>query len=64
MEQRRADASPGGSTFATGSTVGFITGGVLLAGSLTLYFTAPKNKSPSIGLHGMGPGGFSVLGRF
>ena len=45
------------------STVGFIAGGVLLAGGLTLYFTAPRGDSPRVGLEAR-PGGFAVSGEF
>jgi hypothetical protein len=50
-------------TDATVSTVGFIAGGVLLAGGLTLYFTAPRADSPRVGLEAR-PGGFAVSGEF
>jgi len=45
---------------ATISTVGFVAGGLLVAGGLTLYFTAPKDQrtalrlAPSVGLHTAG----------
>ena len=50
-------------TFGTVSTAGFIAGGVLLAGGVTLYFTAPGDRSPSVGIQ-MAPGGLGVAGRF
>jgi hypothetical protein len=50
-------------TFATVSTVGFIAGGVLVAGGLTIYLTAPKDKAPAVGLRWV-PGGFVVAGTF
>jgi hypothetical protein len=50
---------------ATISTVGFIAGGVLLAGGAVLYFTAPKGGSvgvaPTVGTTG---GGLSVTGAW
>jgi hypothetical protein len=48
------------------STVGFIAGGALLAGGVTLFFAAPKApkpSSPDVGLRVM-PGGLLVTGRF
>jgi hypothetical protein len=50
-------------TDATVSTIGFIAGGVLLAGGLTLFFTAPKGGSTDVGLR-VTPGGFVVSGGF
>jgi hypothetical protein len=50
-------------TFGTISNVGFIAGGVLLAGGLTLYFTAPKDRAPNVGIE-MAPGRLGVAGRF
>ena len=50
-------------TFATVSTAGFIAGGVLLAGGLTLYLAAPKGNSPTVGLQAA-PGGLAVSGGF
>jgi hypothetical protein len=50
-------------TDATISTVGFIAGGVLAAGGLTLFFVAPKGNAPSVGLQ-PAPGGLLVSGRF
>jgi hypothetical protein len=53
-------------TFGTVSTVGFIAGGVLLAGGIALYFTAPKAEKPppvSIGLR-LSPGAFGLAGSF
>jgi hypothetical protein len=50
-------------TDALVSTVGFIAGGVLLAGGLTLYFTAPRGDSPRVGLEAR-PGGCAVSGEF
>jgi hypothetical protein len=48
------------------STVGFIAGGVLLAGGVTLFFAAPRAPKPSstdVGLR-VTPGGLLVTGRF
>jgi hypothetical protein len=50
-------------TDATVSTVGFIAGGVLLAGGLTLFFTAPKGEAPRVGLEAR-PNGLAVNGEF
>jgi hypothetical protein len=50
-------------TGATLSTVGFIAGGVLLAGGVTLFLTAPKGESPRVGFEAR-PGGFAVNGEF
>jgi hypothetical protein len=50
-------------TDATVSTVGFIAGGAVLAGGLTLFFTAPKGGSPRVGLEAR-PGGFAITGGF
>jgi hypothetical protein len=50
-------------TDATISTIGFIAGGVLAAGGLTLFFVAPKGNAPSVGLQPT-PGGLLVSGRF
>jgi hypothetical protein len=50
-------------TDATASTVGFIAGGALLAGGLTLFLTAPKGDSPRAGFEAR-PGGFAVSGEF
>jgi hypothetical protein len=56
------------SAFAAVATAGLIAGGVLLAGGVTLYFTAPKDKTPSVGLQGMtvtgSPAGLVVAGSF
>jgi hypothetical protein len=49
--------------YATVSTVTFIAGGVLLAGGVTLYFTAPRDASPTVGLD-LAPGSVSMAGRF
>jgi hypothetical protein len=50
---------------ATISTVGFIAGGVLLAGGAVLYFTAPKGGSVAVApTVGSGGGGLSVLGAW
>jgi hypothetical protein len=51
------------STYATVSTIGFIAGGVLLAGGLTLYFTAPKDQAAGVGVE-LAPRGAAVVGRF
>jgi hypothetical protein len=50
---------------ATGSTVGFVAAGLLLAGGLTLYLTAPKSKTeaPRMGVE-VGPGALGLAGRF
>jgi hypothetical protein len=48
---------------ATVSTVALIAGGVLVAGGLVLYFTAPSDSSPAVGL-GFAPGGAFLAGRF
>ena len=50
-------------TFGTVSTAGFVAGGLLLAGGFTLYFTAPKDRSPTVGIQ-VAPGGLGVAGRF
>jgi len=53
-------------TAATISTVGFIAGGVLLAGGAVLVLTAPRapsKKAPSAGLV-VGPTGVSITGRW
>lgn len=44
--------------FGTASTAAFLAAGVLLGGGLTLYFTAPKDRSPGVGLH-PAPGGLA-----
>jgi hypothetical protein len=51
-------------TFATASTAGFIAGGVLLAGGITVYLTAPKDKSRSVGVEVTVPAGLVVTGTF
>lgn len=48
---------------ATISTVSFVAGGVLAAGGVVLWLTAPKNATRSVGLV-PGPGGVSLHGRF
>ncbi len=50
-------------TFANIATAGAIAGGVLLAGGVTIYLAAPKDKLHSIGLQ-MTPSGFVVAGTF
>lgn len=50
-------------TFSTVSDVGLIAGGVVLAGGITLYLTAPKDASPRAALHVV-PGGISMAARF
>jgi hypothetical protein len=50
-------------TFGTVSDVGFIAGGVLLAGGTTLYLTAPKDAEPAVTLH-VNPGGLDLVGGF
>jgi hypothetical protein len=49
-------------TFATVSTIGFVAGGVLLAGGVTLYLMAPKGAS-AVGLQ-VTPSGLSMAGVF
>ena len=52
-------------TFGTVSTVAFIAGGALLAGGLTLYVTAPKDRAPSVALGAdTTPAGLTVIGKF
>jgi hypothetical protein len=48
---------------ATMSTIGFVTGGVLLAGGAVLYLTAPKDGGASIRLT-VGPSAFHVRGAW
>jgi hypothetical protein len=50
-------------TYGTVSTVAFIAGGGLVGGGLTLYFTAPKSRAPSVGVQ-MAPGRMAMTGRF
>lgn len=50
-------------TAATIATAGFIAGGVLLAGGLVLYFTAPRTDSPRVGLE-VRPRGIALSGEF
>jgi hypothetical protein len=50
-------------TLGNVSTVAFIAGGVLVAGGLTLYLTAPKEHSPEMALQ-VAPDGMSLAGRF
>jgi hypothetical protein len=50
-------------TFGTVSDIGFIAGGVLLATGLTLYFTAPKDAAPKVGLE-IAPSGLGLTGSF
>jgi hypothetical protein len=50
-------------TDATIATAGFIGGGVLLAGGLVLYLTAPRADSPRVGLE-VRPRGFALSGEF
>jgi hypothetical protein len=38
---------------ATVSTIGFVAGGVLLAGGIVLYLTAPSRPSPSANARGL-----------
>ena len=49
--------------FATVATVGVIAGGVLLAGGLTIFLTAPKEKAPIVGVQ-LAPTGLLVAGTF
>jgi hypothetical protein len=49
-------------TFRAASDVGFIAGGILLAGGVALYLTAPKGDSAvTVGIL---PGGVGLAGRF
>jgi hypothetical protein len=48
-------------TYGTVSDIGFIAGGVLLAGGLALYLTAPSSQA--VGLQ-VSPGGLTIAGRF
>jgi hypothetical protein len=48
---------------ANASTVAFVAGGVLLAGGLALYLTAPRDPSLRIGIR-VGPGTAGVMGAF
>ena len=41
---------------ATVSTVGFIAGGVLLAGGVVVYLTAPRTNAATVGLAPGAPG--------
>jgi len=50
-------------SLATGSTVGFVAGGVLLAAGATLFFTAPSSGSSGVSLR-VAPGGLTVTGGF
>jgi hypothetical protein len=50
-------------TYGTVSTVGFIAGGLLLAGSITLYFTAPSASSPHVGVR-LSPQSLGLAGTF
>jgi hypothetical protein len=50
-------------TYAAVSTTGFIAGGALLAGGVTLYFTAPRTEAPRVGLS-LAPGELRLAGRF
>jgi hypothetical protein len=50
-------------TYGVVSTAGFIAGGVLLAAGLTLYFTAPKDNAPTVGLQ-IAPHAMGLAGRF
>ena len=43
------------------STVGFVVGGILLAGGIALYFTAPTPGSPTVAV---GPGTLGLRARF
>jgi hypothetical protein len=45
------------------STIGFIAGGVLLAGGAALYFTAGSGDDKSVAV-GVGPGSLRIKGRF
>jgi TPP-dependent pyruvate/acetoin dehydrogenase alpha subunit len=62
--QLRRDARSAGNV----ATVGFIAGGVLLAGGVTLILLAPKASAPQVGLAAVvGPNGMSsvsMTGRF
>jgi hypothetical protein len=50
-------------TSSTISTVAFIAGGALLASGITLYFTAPKDHTPTTGVE-IAPGVLRVVGTF
>jgi hypothetical protein len=50
-------------TYGNVSTGAFIAGGVLVAGGLALYFTAPKSVSQTVGVE-IGPGMLGVKGTF
>ncbi len=50
-------------SWATASTVGFLAGGVILAGGLTLLLTAPKRDSVAVGMK-VGPRGLAIAGTF
>jgi len=50
---------------ATMSTIGFITGGALVAGGLTLFLTAPSTSSTATAVSIVpGTGGMAVRGTF
>jgi len=51
------------STYGTVSDIGFIAGGILLAGGVTLFLTAPKDARPAAALRVV-PGGLGVVGSF
>jgi hypothetical protein len=55
----RSDAVTDGAV----STVAFVAGGILLATGLTLYFTAPRDHAPQLGLQ-IAPGGAGLTGTF
>ena len=50
-------------TYGNVSTVAFVAGGVLLAGGLTVYFTAPKDHTPFVGVQVV-PGMVGLTGGF
>jgi hypothetical protein len=50
-------------TFGTVSDIGFIGGGVLAAGGVALYFTAPKAGPSAVGVD-IRPGGLALRGSF
>jgi hypothetical protein len=48
---------------ATVSTIGFVAGGLLVAGGAVLYFTAPKTSGVVVGASGVGNGGAGMIVR-
>jgi hypothetical protein len=65
--QDGVDLTADAQRFGNFGTIGFIAGGVLIAGGAVLYFTAPKPKKlagPSVQQLGFGPGSVVVGGTF